>query len=254
MRFPNLFQTTILIFLLVIISWLIPRIIPLSEYNNLKDCIVSVIKVILLMVAILILLKRNKIDEKNITTKLPNKYLLLIGISIGILIVFNPFLASISFFSKDDILNIANSITTESVDIFVFLNLVIFTPIFEELLFRGLILSGIKNNYNIPTALILSSVLFGILHIDVIGAAVFGFWLGWIYIKTNNIVLCIIVHSACNTISFIFRIIIKDDYGKLFFTKIGENSISISILMLMSCITLFYLSYKKFKIKNSTLE
>lgn len=245
MRFPNIVQTILLIFFLLIIHWFLNRFITLPEQDNLKTLLVSITKLVLLLVGISILSKQKNIDKPNIKIKRPTVYLCLISVFIGILIVFNPLLGSISFFKEDDILKIVDSVIGGSIDVFVFLNLVILVPIFEELFFRGIIFSGLKNNYNTVLALILSSVLFGIFHVDVVGSTAFGLWLGWMFLKSNNILLCIITHSACNLISFFFRIIAKDDQGQQFFTYIGENAMVISIVMLLIAAFLFQHSSKR---------
>jgi len=40
-----------------------------------------------------------------------------------------------------------------------------FAPIYEEIIFRGLILAGLMTIYSITTAIIISSILFGIWHL-----------------------------------------------------------------------------------------
>lgn len=245
MRFPNIFQTILLIFLLILSHWFLKRFITLSEQDNLNTLIISLIKVVLIIVGISILSKQKRINPQNEGIKRPSLYLYLISIFIGILIVFNPALGSISFFKIEDIIKYADSVMSKPVDVYVFLNLVIFTPIFEELLFRRIIFSGLKSNYNTVTALLLSSLLFGIFHIDFLDATVFGLWLGWIFLKTNNILLCIIVHSVCNLISFGFRVIAKVDPEKTVFVYIVENVVIISTIMFLLAIVLFYFSAKK---------
>lgn len=254
MRFPDIFQTLLLIFLLVVIHWLLNRCVPLAEQDNLKALIVSLIKVVLIFIGVSMLSKQRSIDPQDVKIKRINLSLCLISVCVGILLVFNPILGSISFFKQEDIMKIADSVITRSVDIFVFLNLVIVVPFFEELFFRGIIFSGLKNNYNVVFALILSSILFGVLHIDVVGSTVFGLWLGWIFFKTNNISLCIVVHSVCNLISFFFRFIAKDDQGQYVFNYIGENAIVISIIMFVFAVVLFYFSSKKFESASRALD
>jgi len=254
MRFPNIFQTILLIFLLIIFHLLLTRFITLPEQDNLKSLIVSAIKVVVLIGSISILSKQGSIDNQNVGIKRPNLYLYLMGVVIGILIVFNPTLGSISFFNVEDIIKYADSIMAKPVDVYVFLNVVILTPIFEELLFRRVIFSGLKSNYNTVTALFLSSLLFGVFHIDVLEATVFGLWLGWIFLKTKDLLLCITVHSVCNLISFGFRVIAKVDPEKTVFIYILENEVIISTIMFALAIILFYLSAKKDGFVSRELE
>ena len=76
-------------------------------------------------------------------------------------------------------------------------------PLTEELFFRtavlGLMLrSGVK-----PwVAIVLSAFLFGIFHLNVwqfVGSGLFGLMIGYIYYKTNNILVVMIIHIFNNT-------------------------------------------------------
>jgi len=80
---------------------------------------------------------------------------------------------------------------------------VIFAPITEELMFRGMILHGFLGRYRQINAIILSSLLFAVLHVlpwQMIGAFVFGCFSGWILTKTHSLYPCIIAHAFANLI------------------------------------------------------
>lgn len=85
---------------------------------------------------------------------------------------------------------------------------VILAPIVEELAFRGIILNRFRAKWGISRAVILSSILFGVLHMKlaIIGAVTLGICLALIYIKTENILLSITVHFLNNlfAVSFMF--------------------------------------------------
>lgn len=76
-------------------------------------------------------------------------------------------------------------------------------PIYEEILMRGIILEGFLNRYKPITAIIISSVIFGAMHLNIlmfvnatIGAIIFG----TIYYKTKSLVLSIACHIVHNLI------------------------------------------------------
>jgi membrane protease YdiL (CAAX protease family) len=76
----------------------------------------------------------------------------------------------------------------------------------EELLFRGLILDGLIKNYSKRKAIIISALLFGIIHLNpwqFLTGLIFGLVFAWICIKTNSILLCIYIHSFNNLLSTI---------------------------------------------------
>jgi uncharacterized protein len=73
----------------------------------------------------------------------------------------------------------------------------------EELFFRGLILDGLKNNYSKKTAIFISALLFGIIHLNpwqFFGAFIIGSISAWICIETNTILLSIYMHFFNNTL------------------------------------------------------
>jgi len=73
----------------------------------------------------------------------------------------------------------------------------------EELFFRGLILDGLKNNYSKKTAIFISALLFGIIHLNpwqFFSAFIIGIISAWICIETNSILLSIYMHFFNNTL------------------------------------------------------
>lgn len=99
-------------------------------------------------------------------------------------------------------------------------------PVVEELLFRtavlGLMLrSGVK-----PwVAIVLSAFLFGICHFNVIQfihASLFGLMLGYIYYKTNNILVVMIIHVFNNTLGAVLL-------GMFFLKFNAPNAVGISV-------------------------
>lgn len=76
-------------------------------------------------------------------------------------------------------------------------------PVVEELLFRGVILDGLQIRYNLKTAVIVSSLLFGVTHVlphAVVNAFLLGFFFSWLKLKTGSLRLCIIAHALYNSI------------------------------------------------------
>ncbi len=83
---------------------------------------------------------------------------------------------------------------------------ILVAAITEEFLFRGLILSGLSKIYSFWPAIIISSILFGAIHLipwQIFPAIIAGIFLGWIYLKFKSIWLCIGVHAFNNSIAAI---------------------------------------------------
>ncbi|WP_133273268.1 CPBP family intramembrane glutamic endopeptidase [Hymenobacter radiodurans] len=78
-------------------------------------------------------------------------------------------------------------------------------PILEELLFRGLLLPGLLKNYSPRKAIVQSSLLFGIIHLNpaqVVSAFLLGLFLGWLYYRTHSLAACIVVHFLNNAVAW----------------------------------------------------
>lgn len=77
-------------------------------------------------------------------------------------------------------------------------------PILEELLFRGAITKALLRHYSPAKAIVLSSVIFGVFHINpaqILPAFLIGLLLTWIYYKTASLIPCILVHILNNSLS-----------------------------------------------------
>lgn len=81
----------------------------------------------------------------------------------------------------------------------------IFAPVMEEVIFRGFFLNRMAYKWGIKPAIIVSSLIFGFGHIDVIGAFLFGLTMCLLYIKTKSLWTAIIVHALNNTIVTIIQ-------------------------------------------------
>jgi membrane protease YdiL (CAAX protease family) len=78
---------------------------------------------------------------------------------------------------------------------------VIVAPIFEELLFRGVIFDGLRFNYNVATGMFVSSFLFGLGHLNVfvsINTFFLALFLAWIRLRSGSLMLCVITHAMFN--------------------------------------------------------
>ncbi|MDR2009990.1 MAG: CPBP family intramembrane metalloprotease [Bacteroidales bacterium] len=129
-----------------------------------------------------------------------------------------------------------------------FFSLVVLAPFFEELIYRGIILDGLLKRYSAVTSILISGLIFGLLHLNlvqIIPAFVAGIFIGWVYYKTRNLICTIIIHVCMNLTGFIEGIFFQkfpqyenpiELYGGL-----GSYIIVmiISILVFVACV--FYL-------------
>jgi membrane protease YdiL (CAAX protease family) len=74
----------------------------------------------------------------------------------------------------------------------------------EEMLFRGIILNGLAENYSERKAILISSLLFGLTHLNpwqFLSAFIIGVLSAWLCIRTKSIVLSIYIHGFNNIVS-----------------------------------------------------
>ena len=75
-------------------------------------------------------------------------------------------------------------------------------PVLEEMLFRGIFLRSFLKRYDRATAIVLSSALFGMAHLNLYQfLAGFGLGLlaGWLYERTQSLLPCIVLHASYNS-------------------------------------------------------
>ena len=85
-------------------------------------------------------------------------------------------------------------------------SIVIIAPVFEEFVFRGLLLHRWRKKWNLKKAAVVSSVLFGLLHFDPIGATAFGLAMCYLYVKSGSLWLPIICHMLNNLIAWLIEL------------------------------------------------
>lgn len=83
------------------------------------------------------------------------------------------------------------------------LALVVIAPVTEELLFRGVLLRGLAKEYGERLGLLVSAVLFGLMHgrpAEAVVAFVAGLVLGALRLRTRSLLPCIALHVGVNAL------------------------------------------------------
>ena len=175
--------------------------------------ILNIITVALSMVVFFVLLERKENLKFNLLANVSIQGIV-IAICCSILFYFlsdkglDPIFESIFPSSKENYQQTIQSIISSP--IVSLIDFCIFAPILEEFLMRGFILNGLSVNYGIIVALLISSILFALLHFNI--AQIFpsficGIILGLIYLYTGSILSCIFAHMGYNLISYIMIIL-----------------------------------------------
>ncbi|NES85180.1 MAG: CPBP family intramembrane metalloprotease [Moorea sp. SIO2B7] len=87
------------------------------------------------------------------------------------------------------------------------ISLVVIAPLVEEILFRGIILQRWAVKWGLTPAVIISSLVFGVLHFNLIGLSVFGIMMALLYIKIRTLIIPIICHALNNSAVVIFSLL-----------------------------------------------
>ena len=88
--------------------------------------------------------------------------------------------------------------------------LVIIAPITEELLFRGIILRGLLSRHLPATAVVVTAILFTVLHLNpwqFPSALSLGIVLGWFYVRSGSVAICILGHAIYNSTVVVFPVL-----------------------------------------------
>ena len=84
------------------------------------------------------------------------------------------------------------------------LSVSVFAPFFEEWLCRGILLRGLLKKVSPAWAIVISSLVFGLIHMNLwqaIPAFLIGCLFGYVYYKTGSLKLTMLMHCVNNTLS-----------------------------------------------------
>ena len=95
----------------------------------------------------------------------------------------------------------ADEATSPVSGVVTFILIVTLVPIYEEFLFRGLLLHRWSQKWGLRRGMVFSSLAFGVLHFDLIGAFVFGYVMCILYLKTQTLLVPIVAHVINNAVA-----------------------------------------------------
>lgn len=134
-----------------------------------------------------------------------------------------------------------------------FFSMVIAAPILEELLMRGIILDGLLKKYSPVKAIVLSSFLFGLIHLNpwqFVGAFFFGAFVGWIYYRTHNLLITILLHAINNGTAFVSGLVMDKETATqplVEFYGGWLNTILITFVAILVAAASIYFLWNEFK-------
>ncbi len=133
--------------------------------------------------------------------------------------------------------------------IIAFVSICVIAPVFEEVIYRGIILEQLSKKYSPAKAIVTSAVIFGLIHFNLhqsVNAFFIGLIIGFIYIKTNSLLLCIFWHFINNFLVFV---------SSIYITETVSNVVpTVSIFQLVLGIILLIASYSFFNNREEDSE
>lgn len=137
-----------------------------------------------------------------------------------------------------------------------FLYGVILTPIAEEIVFRGIILTSILKKNTVIFSIALSSLFFSIIHLNFLNPIdslvkiphtfTLGLIAGYVYYRTMNLIYPIILHILYNSVALAYLLNKKTYWNMIKILDYGW----IYWIIILSAVIIFYLLLKQFHAKT----
>lgn len=242
--------------IIVIISAYIIGDIDLLNNNNLLSLISTTLFIMVLLYKFRVNRNKSSLLIKDYLTKISIKEIAsVVATQLCLSMGLSLLLIGIVYFTFPDMLNklLAESsvddVSTYSGLFISMLITVVGAPVMEELFFRAIIFKRISRKFNIYLAMIISSLIFGLLHIElaVIGAFLFGIACCVLYIKYKNILIPMTVHFFNNFLAFLPQLDINAPIDSSPITNSDATASIISGLILFLIGIFFFI---KFILKN----
>jgi len=122
-------------------------------------------------------------------------------------------------------------------------------PVCEEIIFRGIILKEFLRRYTPTKAILLSALIFGLIHmvpIQVFSAGIIGIVLGYVYYRTRSLWLVIIMHVINNLVAFIIGVDAEANAGETIKEWFNNDALYLGSFLLAAAIAYgMYLLFEK---------
>ena len=202
------------------------------------------------------LIKKHKTGKNTFNLAIENKRIIPFVILATIPLLFGIINPISSLIPMPESIKIALFNLAGQNGIFSFLLMVIAAPILEELIFRGIVLDGLLKKYSPIKSILISSFLFGFVHLNpwqFVTGFFIGIFIGWVYHKTRSLSFAIIIHATANLSGFLMRCFGNFDYSSMDETLVESYggalnlalAITGSVLVLIICTYFLNKEFKK---------
>jgi|GEM_PF-6586506 len=114
----------------------------------------------------------------------------------------------------------------------IIINSCLIPAVAEELLFKGVIFTGLKKRYSQTTSVIISSILFAVCHLNpamLINHFLFAICTFWLYLRTGSIFFPMLIHFTTNLFA---TILISEPFSSLYTLLAAQLIFWIGFLLL----------------------
>ncbi|MDP4197491.1 MAG: CPBP family intramembrane metalloprotease [Bacteroidota bacterium] len=201
------------------------KLLHLSSFNPLVS------NALALLILIFVIKPKARLYKDYFNAKIPIQlYFFIVLISILLMIITLPLISMLPviYDTKSDLKG------TNTSFLIIYGSLII--PILEEIFFRGIILDDFLRIYSFKKAIIYSSLLFAVVHINpamIVSAFLGGLIMGWLYYKTKTLIPCILLHATTNALYGIINNYLSPN-GAIF-----NNHSSLYIIFYIICLCCF---------------
>ena len=220
-------------------------------YNSTSYLMTSVVSVLSFLVAAIVLWILLRLGKKqnyqptywrwNITPYAP--FLIMATVSANFAMSeINALLISLLSPNVSMDIMMTGGVTVNVMEIFMlFVSTAVIPAIVEEIMFRGIILTNLIP-YGRGTAIICSAFLFGLMHMNpsqFFYTTLMGIFLGYIYVRTRSIWICVLIHFVNNSLGILQQIFYQYFDTARYFKLESILMLSVAALGIISMAVLF---------------
>ena len=205
--------------ILVDIFWIVPSLIEISIYGykiNTWTWFGTIIKdIIITAIVITIIIKKKKIEDNSSSHHLINMgiskkdYIYCAGLIFSFIMIKYGLLSEmfnrLPYLIPDELIEGMEAMIANANLLILFIQVVIIAPIFEEIFYRGIVFNGMLKRYSPKKAIIVSSIIFGLVHLNLpqgLNAFLIGIIIATVYYYTKSLYIAMFMHAANNFLVF----------------------------------------------------
>ena len=134
-----------------------------------------------------------------------------------------------------------------------FLVVAIFAPVFEEWLCRGMVLRGLLTKMKPGWAIVISALFFAVIHMNpwqALNAFIIGLVMGYVYYRTGNLWLTMLIHFVNNGIGVVLAHIPSLENVDFWIDILGKQTYLIAYVLGVAALIGCYFFFKRIPLQQ----